>query len=139
MAYVNLDTSTLPMGSVLTVPVTQEIAISHNRSVRVDFGIISRSEITGLVFEDVDGNGEYSKEDKGVAGVVITLEDGKKAITDASGRYYFLSASTGERTLALDLNSLPVYYLPQAAITKKITLFEGVTYMYNIPLRRIKE
>jgi hypothetical protein len=138
-AYVTLDVSTLPRGFVLTVPVTQEVAIVHNRNARADFGIISRSEITGFVFEDVDGNGEYNKGDKGIQGIMLTLEDGSKAVTNNSGRYYFPNASTGEHTISLNLNSLPVYYLPEIAITKKISLFEGVTYNYNIPLKRIEK
>ncbi|MCM8795777.1 MAG: pilus assembly protein N-terminal domain-containing protein [Candidatus Omnitrophica bacterium] len=138
-AYVTLDTTTLPSGFVLTVPVTQEVAIAHHATSRIDFGIISRSEISGFIFEDVDENGEYSKNDKGVLGAVIILEDGKKAISDGTGRYSFPNVAVGEHTISLDLNSLPVYYLPKIAITKKITLFEGVTYIYNIPLKRIKE
>jgi hypothetical protein len=138
-AYVNLDVSTLPSGFVLTVPMAQEANIVHNRGVRIDFGIISRSEISGLVFEDINGNGEYDIEDKGIKGVIISLEDGTKEITDATGRYSFSNATTGGHTISLDLNSLPVYYLPKTTITKKITLFEGVTYLYNIPLKRVKE
>lgn len=138
-AYVNLDTSTLPSGFVLTVPMTQEVVITNNRSTRIDFGIISRSEISGLVFEDINDNGEYDLEDKGIKGVIITLEDGSKEVTDGTGRYSFSNATTGEHTINLDLNSLPVYYLPKTAITKKIALFEGVTYLYNIPLKRAKE
>lgn len=137
--YVNLDTSTLPPGFVLTVPVTQEVGVVHHRFTRVDFGIISRSEIRGIVFEDVDNNGEYSRNDKGIAGVVITLEDGTEVITDTTGRYIFSHAATGEHTLSLDLNSLPIYYLPQVPIKKDIGLFEGVTYIHNIPLKRVKE
>lgn len=138
-AYVNLDTSTLPAGFVLTVPATQELSITHHVNARVDFGIISLSEISGFVFEDVNGNGEYDRGDKGIRGVIITLENRKEVTTDDMGRYSFSNASAGEHTLALDLNSLPVYFLPEAAITKEITLFEGVTYIYNIPLKRIKE
>lgn len=138
-AYVTLDTSTLPAGFVLTVPATQEVAIVQKRSVEVDFGIMSRSEIGGFIFEDVNGNGEYDRNDKGVQGVIITLEDGSQAITDGSGRYSFAHVSTGEHTLTLDLDSLPVYYLPQTALTKKITLFEGVSYIHNIPLKRVQQ
>jgi len=138
-AFVNIDFSTLPSGFVLTVPAIQEISIVHHRTLRVDFGIISRSEISGFVFEDSDGNGQFSPQDKGIAGAIITLEDDSRAVTDATGRYYFPNASTGEHTLTLDLDSLPVYYLPQTAITKKITLFEGVTFVHNIPLKKIEE
>jgi len=138
-AYVQLDTSTLPPGYMPTVPVTQDISVINHKNARVDFGITSRSEITGYVFEDVDASNEYNKVDKGVKGVILVLDDGRKTITDGSGRYAFTNASAGEHTVAMDLNSLPVYYLPKAAITKKLTLFEGMSYIYNIPLKRIKE
>ena len=137
--YINLDLSTIPAGFVVTVPVTQELAISHNRTIKADFGVISRSEIGGLVFEDTNGDGEYDRGDKGIFGVVITLEDGSQAITDSAGKYTFPHASTGEHIVTLDLNSLPVYYLPQTSLTKEITLFEGVSFVHNIPLKRIKE
>jgi hypothetical protein len=138
-AYVTLDTSTLPAGFVLTVPVSQEVSIVNHRSSRTDFGIISHTQISGIVFEDVDGNGEYGRNDKGIKGAVLILDDGSKIATDSTGKYSFVNVVSGEHTINLDLNSLPVYYLPEVAITKKISLFEGVVYIYNIPLKRIKE
>jgi len=138
-AYINIDASTIPAGFVLTVPFTQETSILHHQNAQINFGIISRSEIAGLVFEDVDGDGQYSKDDIAVKDAVIILEDGQKAATDSSGKYTFSHAAVGDHTLNLDLKSLPIYYLPGTPITKKITLFEGVTYVYNIPLKRIKE
>lgn len=138
-AYITLDTTTIPPGYMLTVPVTQEATIAQQRSVKLDFGVTVRSEIRGLVFEDVDANGVFSPGDKGVSGALITLEDGSKSVTDSSGGYSFPKAAAGEHTIILDLNSLPVYYLPSTAIKKEVTLFEGVTYVYNIPLKRIQE
>lgn len=138
-AFISIDTQGLPAGFVLTVPQTQEVAIMQGRATKVDFGIVTRSEISGFVFEDADGDGKYSRNDTGVKGAVLILEDGKKVISDGMGRYVFINAPVGEHTITLDLNSLPVYYLPQAALIKKIALFEGVTYVYNIPLKRIKE
>lgn len=138
-AYVNLDPSTLPSGFVLTVSVTQEAAIAHHQTVKIDFGIISSSEITGLVFEDVDGNNEYSIGDQVVSQAAIILDSTKTVKTDAGGRYHFYGASTGEHTIILDINSLPIYYLPQKALKEQLTLLEGATYIYNIPLRRVKE
>jgi hypothetical protein len=138
-AYVSLDSSSLPPGFVLTVPLIQEVIIENNRTLRLDFGIISQTQISGLVFEDTDGNSQFNKEDKGIANVAIVLEDGKKAITDAGGKYSFMNISPGEHTLTLDLNSLPVNYLPRVPLAKKITLFEGVTYFHSIPLKRIEE
>jgi hypothetical protein len=138
-AYVVLDATTLPVGYVLTVPVTQEVAVAHMGIVRADFGVTSRSEISGLVFEDKDGDGEYTQQDKGVGAVTIILDENKKTVTDSFGKYSFPNIATGEHLLTLDLTTLPVYYLPKVAITKKVMLSEGMTYLYNIPLKRTQE
>jgi hypothetical protein len=137
--FVSLDVSTIPGGYVLTVPVKQEVAIAHGRNIRVDYGIISNAEIAGLIFEDTDSDGEYGLGDKGVSGVNVRLEDGSLAVSDGTGRYSFLNAPTGLHTLSLDLPSLPVYYIPATAVTKKFTLNEGEVFLYNIPLRRVGE
>jgi hypothetical protein len=138
-AYVSIDLSTLPEGFMLTSPQMQETAIRQNQTVRLYFGVISRSEISGIVFSDKNGNGKYDSNEKGIEGIVITLEDGKKAVTDNQGKYAFTHASAGDHTINVDLNSIPINYLPTTTLTKKITLFEGVTYIYNIPLLEIKE
>lgn len=134
--FVSLDSATIPTGFVVTVPLSQEVEIEQSRSVRVNFGITSRSEISGYIFEDIDANGEYNQNDKGVKGVIVSLEDGSTAKTDQSGRYYFSFVTPGEHTVSLDMTTLAVYYLPKVPVTKKITLYEGVTYNYNIPLEK---
>jgi len=138
-ANISLDTATIPNGFVLTVPANQLASISQNQSSRIDFGIISRSEIYGYVFEDLAGDNQLGKKSKGIRNVVVTLEDGTRRSTDNSGKYSFSNVSPGEHQITLDLESLPVYYLPKTALTKKITLFEGVAYNYNIPLKRVEE
>jgi hypothetical protein len=138
-AFVTLDAQSLPSGFVLTVPQRQEVMIAHGQPVRVDFGIISRSEISGVVFYDANDDGEYNPGDMGIKDVVLTLENGTQSITDGNGRYSFRNALTGEHVITLDLNRIPKDYLPKVSITKELTLFEGVTYVYNIPLKKIKK
>ena len=139
-AYINLDTQTLPSGFVLTVPVTQEASIANHKSVHLDFGVIMRSEIWGLVFVDVDGDNKFSIEagDKGIKGVLLELENGMKAFTDGNGQYRFPHVSAEEHTITLDLNTLPVEYLPIVPLKKTAVVFEGVSYNYNIPVRSSK-
>ncbi|MCX7661939.1 MAG: hypothetical protein N2Z79_04570, partial [Candidatus Omnitrophica bacterium] len=136
--YLTLDTSTLPLGYVLTTPVSQEINIIHHGTQKVYFGITVRSEVIGYVFEDKDQNNEFNPGDVGVSGVIINLA-GRKVVTDSSGRYYFSSAPVGTYTLTLELESLPVYYLPSVPIKKEIQILEGESLQYNFPLKRIKE
>jgi hypothetical protein len=139
-AYVSFDTSSLPPGFVLTVPVSQEAILSQHRIARADFGIISRAEVSGMIFEDTDNDGKYTvSKDKAIAGAVITLENGKQITTDGTGKFYFPNVSTGKHTISLDLNSLPIYYLPKTAITHEFQLSEGATYIHNIPIKKIQE
>lgn len=138
-AYVTLDTATLPSGYMLTVPVTQEIPIINGSISKVYFGTTSRSEIRGMVFEDLNEDGDYSVGEKGVSGVSISLDGIKSAVTDMDGRYIFPQAQSGEHELIVDLNTIPVYYLPSVALKKKFPLYEGESSVWNIPLRKIQK
>lgn len=138
-AYISLDMSSLPSGYLATVPANQVVEISNYQVSRVDFGIISRSEISGVLFEDVNDTGKFDTGDKGIENVVLSLENGQKTTTDNSGRYSFPNAAVGEHTLTLDLNTLPVKYLPKVAVTKQIALFDGITYLYNIPVKKVQK
>lgn len=137
-ARVNLDAASLPEGFVLSGPDTQEIKITHKDIAHADFGIISRSEIQGVVFEDVDADGQFSVNDIGVGRVRIFLENGAAVRTDSKGQYYFRKAAVGKHTVTLDLESLALEYLPCVPLTKEITLYEGISYIYNVPLQRVK-
>jgi len=139
IAYVTLDTGTLPAGYMLTVPVTQEIPIANAAAAKVYFGITSRSEICGMVFEDLNEDGEYSVGEKGVSGVAITLDGDKTVTTSVDGSYAYLQALHGDHELSADLNSIPVYYLPLVALKKKFPLYEGESSVWNIPLRKIQK
>lgn len=136
-AYVNIDTASIPSGFVLTVPAVQEGAIVHGRKTELNFGIVSRTDISGVVFEDTNGDGQFGPKDLGIRAVVLILEDGTKAKTDDSGRYSFRKATAGKHTLTLDLNSLPPIYMPAVPIFKDVEVFEGVSYIHNIPLKKI--
>jgi hypothetical protein len=137
-AYLTIDANTIPSGFLSTGPQTQEAVIAHGYASRINFGITSRSEIIGVVFEDIDGDKQLGSKDLPVRGIVLILEDGTKTVTNDSGRYFFRKASVGKHTVTLDLNSLPPIYLPAIPIFKDLELFEGISYNFNIPLKRIK-
>lgn len=136
LARVSLDTDTLPDGYVLTVPAVQQTQLFNHQISRLDFGIASRSEISGFVFEDRNGDGVFGTGDVGVKGAEIVLDETRKTVTDASGRYSFVSVKPDEHLLQLNLETLPVYFIPKVPLAKKILLFEGATYYYNIPVKR---
>jgi hypothetical protein len=136
---VTLDTTSIPPGFVLTTPASQEVAISQSGVVEVNFGLASRTEISGIIFEDANNNSKFDEKEKGLKGVVINLEDGTKVVTNEAGRYTFNKAKIGKHTLKLDLESVPSNYIPTVPISKEIDLSEGATYIYNIPLNKIPD
>jgi len=135
-AHVTIDTTTVPAGLVLTVPGSQEAAIEHGRKLQINFGISSRTEISGLVFEDFRGTGIPGPTAVGVQGVSFTLENGIKATTDNYGRFAFKNVAVGKHKLTLDLKSVPGMYIPTVPIFKEIEIQEGTVFTHNIPLKK---
>ncbi|OGX31564.1 MAG: hypothetical protein A3D27_03000 [Omnitrophica WOR_2 bacterium RIFCSPHIGHO2_02_FULL_46_37] len=138
-ASVSIDSKTIPPGYILTFGPTQEVKMAHGQLSRVDFGLTNHSEISGIVFEDIDGNGKVGQKESGVKGVIITLEDGTKAVTDDSGRYFFRKAEAGKHMVTLDINSLPAAYFPAVPLYKEIELGEGMSFKYDIPLKKAEK
>jgi hypothetical protein len=137
--YVTLDVTSIPSGFVLTTPATKEVAISQSGTVEVNFGLASRTEIVGTIFEDVNANGKFDDKDKGLKGVQVTLEDGTKTISAETGRYIFNKAKVGKHSLKIELESIPSNYMPTIPIMKEIDLSEGSTYLFNIPLKKLAD
>ncbi len=135
---VAIDSSTIPSGYALTSPVSQKIIMSQGKKERVDFGVAIRTEIAGCVFEDIEGTGSAGPASAGVKGVVFTLQDGTKVATDDYGRFVFKNLAAGKYKATLDLTTVPAVYIPTVPVFKEIELKEGMSYILNIPLKKIK-
>jgi len=85
-----------------------EVEVDEGESVRVDFAdnIVhppppppQYGSISGLVFHDVDGNGEYDPEEPGLENVAVSLYRGDDPVssdtTDSNGIFSFSSVTTG--------------------------------------------
>ena len=68
---------------------------------------------------------------------MLTLENGKTANSNGNGYYAFYNVTAGEHTITLQMDSLPVEYLPKKPLTYTFQVTEGVTYNYDIPLREV--
>ena len=128
-----VDLKTIPKGYSPTTSVSRELDIVHARTKRIDFGIATRCEISGLVFNDLNNNGQYERGEESIKGVVVILDGKIKASSDAMGEYTLRKLSAGEHTLTLDLKTVPIKYIPKVAIQKKIRVLEGTAFIYNIP------
>lgn len=131
----NMDVSNLPYGYSPTSTIRQELPIINKKTQTVNFGVTPRSEISGIVFNDLNGDGKYQPTDKGLAKARVLMEDGKASRTNISGVYSFPNVLAAEHTVTLDVTSLPEGYLPIDVPKKTITVFEGIRFELNFPLR----
>ncbi len=134
-AVLTLDAAGLPEGFVPTSSTEQTLDIVQNKTQRLDFGIAPQSEIKGLVFSDLNGDGFYDAQDVGLGRIKIMLETNDIARTSEIGVYSFTKIPAGEHTVSLDIASLPEGYLPVVVPKKTFTLHEGMRYEFNIPVR----
>jgi uncharacterized repeat protein (TIGR01451 family) len=72
-------------------------------SVNVGAGVFSmRQIILGRVYEDMNGNHRFDKDDRPIAGARVYLMNGQYVLTDAAGLYNFPTIGDGAAVIALD-------------------------------------
>ncbi len=138
-AVLTLDQSTIPRGYGPTTPASRDVDIVNAKVKKVDFGITTRSEISGLVFNDKNNNGIYEPGEESLNNVVLILDDKARVATNPLGEYMFRKLTPGEHTLKIDLKTLPVKFIPKVPVIKKVKVLEGTTFIYNIPLAETKK
>jgi len=131
-----IDPGTLPSGYSSTSSPKKEVEVIHMATRRVDFGIATRTEISGLVFVDKNGSGTYDSGDEPLEGVTLILDGKFKTASGRLGEYRFRNLSPGDHSVAINLKSVPVAYLPQVPVRKVVTVLEGAELAYHIPLSR---
>lgn len=71
--------------------------------------------LVGRVFLDEDGNGLPGESEPGVPGVWVSLENGRGAVTDVTGRWSLVGVRPGLHVLRMDPATLPESLTPIAA------------------------
>ncbi len=133
-----LDSSHIPYGYSPTSPVQRGAEIIQNKTQQINFSLAPRSEITGILFNDLNGNGKYDLTDVGLKRVRVSLEGGVTVRSNDLGVYSFSNVVAGEHTVSLVLATLPPGYLPVEAPKKTITVFEGIRFELNFAVRAMR-
>jgi len=103
---------------------------------------ISASSITGQVRADLDGDGELTADEPGIAGVTVTLSTGATTTTDADGTYRFGGLVAGDYTVTVDRSTVnagraAVTVSPAGSDSAAVTVAEsqaltGVDFGYDL-------
>jgi uncharacterized repeat protein (TIGR01451 family) len=68
--------------------------------------LIDLGTIIGKVFEDNNRDGWQDKDEPGVAGAMVALDNGTYVLTDEHGRYHFPAVDPGHRLVKLNISSI---------------------------------
>ncbi|MBC7929941.1 MAG: DUF11 domain-containing protein, partial [Rubrivivax sp.] len=80
-------------------------------SVRVRRGLFSSQQvIVGRVFADANLDGQFDKDERGLPGVRLYLNNGQSVITDSEGLYNFPVVNEGAQVLSIDPVTIPRGY-----------------------------
>ncbi len=98
--------SSIPGGYARTTAGSVPIVIAPNSSANVDFGFQGRGTVSGMVFNDRNGNGVRDAGEPGIGGVVVTLTSGNTLITTTTsgdGQYSFENRPEGNYTVSAEV------------------------------------
>lgn len=88
-----------PAGFVSTTPNRLTVSVSAGGSASVSFGNQPQEVISGMVFNDFNGNGAPDAGESGIGGVTVKLDGATATTTDSDGFYSFTGVSAGSHDL----------------------------------------
>ena len=88
----------------------------------------SAGSISGAVYFDADNNGRREASEGGVPGVTVILDKRYVTRTDAQGRYEFAYVATGDHTIEVSADNVPLPWSPVAREpVKTVVLVRDIT------------
>ena len=85
----------------------RSVSVERGRVAAVGFGMRPLGAFGGLVYQDVDGDGQLGKADRPIDGAVLVIDDGIRTEVTRGGRFAFDSVRIGPHTVSLLIASLP--------------------------------
>lgn len=106
----------------------------------VDFGVVDFARITGSVFNDLRFEGARPPDAKGLGGVHLMLDDGRRRrtiVAQDTGDFEVDDVAPGDYMMSVDSTTLPANYsVPAESFTLHVTPIS--TTVQNIPARAIR-
>jgi YbbR domain-containing protein len=131
---VSADLATVPSGYVLTSPAITEVKLPYQKN--IDFGFTAQSGIYGIVYFDNNHDHKPDEGDEFIQKAKIILDNHIIEVSDYDGTYFFKNVSSGTHTLQIDVNSLPLEYLPLVKLSTAVEITEGTVYVFHVPLSK---
>jgi hypothetical protein len=114
-----------PEGYLFSTPSRYEITSQSKTKETCLFGFSINTEISGLVYNDINRNGLFDDKDEPMPKVSLSLSHGKTTQTDLRGYYYFGLIPEGEYTLQVNALSLAEGYRSKAKLKRSLRIQKG--------------
>jgi hypothetical protein len=85
----------------------QQVAMDSTHDVVVDFRVVRTGRISGLVWLDANGNGQFDNGELPLADVRVVTGSGRDTLTDGKGYFLIGDLPPGEHILLLDEKTIP--------------------------------
>ncbi|MBF0484319.1 MAG: hypothetical protein HQL25_06395 [Candidatus Omnitrophica bacterium] len=127
---------TIPAGYILSTPGNVQLTLTGYKTQMANFGLSTNTGIFGIVFLDLNDNKKPDRGEEFIPGVKIYLDKKSSVKSDQNGTFVFQGVSKGEHMLKIDINSIPLEYIPSVSLQKTFSLQEGSTFVFYIPLKK---
>lgn len=109
-------------------------AISSKEAFKYDWPIGYDTEVSGVVYEDLNNDGQYTPQiDRPMVRAGLHLGD-RAVMADVNGRYNFTNLAPGNYVFTIDIGTLPIKYQPLVPLEKVFDITETASFTYDIPV-----
>lgn len=107
------------------------VSTPHTGMAQVVPTIPGPGQISGVVFDDLNGNGTRDVGEPGIANVTVTRVSGPAVTTDSNGNYTFTNVAPGSHTVNV---TIPAGYMAGGETSRTVTVVSGSTTEVNFSL-----
>ncbi len=136
---VGLPAESIPEGYVSSTSLLEKMDILQGKTQNLNFGLTTHSGIYGVVYLDINGSGIPDEGDEFISGVKLVLDGKEITRSDFEGSYFFTDIEPGKHIVTIDVNSIPLQYIPNIKLKHEIIVAEGTTYVLHVPLRKMRQ
>ena len=101
------------------------VTVTRNQASSVAFAMLPLGSFGGMVYQDVDGDGQLGPADTPIDGAVLVMDDGSRTEITRNGAFAFDPVRMGKHTVNLLLASLPEGSQMTGPATAEVELSRG--------------
>jgi len=135
---ISISRETIPKGYIFSTPSKYSFNKLRNSTETCVFGLILNTEISGTIYNDLNGNAVFDRQDEPFPGVTVSLSSGKVMTTNANGRYYFSPVMEGEHEIKIDVMSLQIGFRSISKSRAIIDMKKGAIIKENFGFQAIR-